>query len=74
MQRFNKIELKKIEDNLRNLEQELGSSQLEESKEEREEEKRPSTRRKLSDLAIDPVRMMEMNMANISAIQPKSPM
>lgn len=45
---------------------------LEESK--LEDEALSKIKRKLSDLPMDPVQMMEMNLANISAIQPRSPM
>ena len=45
---------------------------LEESK--LEDEALNKIKRKLSDLPMDPVQMMEMNLANISAIQPRSPM
>lgn len=71
-QRINKIELKKIEDNLKNIEKDMkNESSLEESK---DEDTYARIKRKLSDLPLDPVTMMEQNLANISAIQPRSPM
>lgn len=65
--RINKIELKKIEANIKDVEKEFeNDTSLEESK--LEEDALTKIKRKISDLPMDPVQMMEMNLANISAI------